>query len=393
MSNEQAAQILDPGEMNFLIVDDVDNMRRSTRAMLKLVHYGKEFYEAANGRDAWKILQDENIRIDFIISDYYMPQMSGTELLNKVRAKRATRDVPFLMVTAEANMDIVAEAAEHEVDAYLTKPFVTATLEHKINELLNRLRNPDSQTQHLSKSRELEEKGDLAGALAAAKQAAEANPQSSRPFREMGRLFAKKGDIVKAQSCFEKAIQRNRLDVTSYHALGQIAFKRQNTDQAISYFARAMEISPRHTDRALQFAKLLLKKNQPQEAEKVLKLVLRHKTNDIDFKEEVAELALRGGFYNLAVKALREVIKADPERSYLNKKIGAALVQVGEYNEGTRLLETAAARTPQDIELLLQLAHAYMEMRLPMRADNWASKVIRIDPKNADAQQILKQTT
>lgn len=393
MSNEKPMDNLDPREMNFLIVDDVDNMRRSTRAMLKLLQYGKKFYEAGNGRDAWKLLQDEDCRIDFIVSDYFMPHMSGTELLNKVRAERATRDIPFLMITAEANMDIVAEAAEHDVDAYLTKPFVTATLEHKINELLNRLRHPDSQTQHLSKSRELEEKGDLAGALAEAKKAAEAGSHSSRPFRELGRLFAKKGDIAKAQSCFEKAIQRNRLDVTSYHALGQIAFKRNNTDKAISYFARAMEISPRHTDRALQFAKLLLKKNQTQEAEKVLKLVLRHKVNDIDFKEQVAEQALAGGLYTLAVKALREVVKADPERSYLNKKIGTALVQVGEYNEGTRLLETAAAKTPQDVELLLELARAYMAMRMPIRADKWAATVIRIDPENAEAREILKETT
>ncbi len=384
-------ETLDPREMNFLIVDDVDNMRRSIRAMLKLIHYGKSFYEAANGRDAWKILLDEESRINFIISDYYMPHLSGTELLNLARSNRKTRDIPFLMITAEANMDIVAEAAEHDVDAYLTKPFVTATLDNKIKELLERLHNPSPLTQHLNRARELEEKGELAGAIAEAKEATSLNAHSSRPFRELGRLFAKKGEIDKAQSCFERAIQRNRLDVYSYHALGQIAFRRNNTEKAIGYFARAMEISPRHSDRALQFAKLLLKKNQTQEAEKVLRLVLRHKVNDIDFKEGVAELALQGGLYSLATKAFREVIKEDPERHHLQKRIGTALVQAGEYGEGTRILETAAARTPQDIDLLLQLSRAYLEMKMPMRADNWAVKVTRIDPKNPEAREIMKK--
>ena len=382
---------LDLKEMNFLIVDDVDNMRRSIRAMLKLLHYGKRFYEAANGRDAWQLLQDDNIEINFIISDYYMPHMSGTELLNLARANRRTRDIPFLMITAEANMDIVAEAAEHDVDAYLTKPFITATLDHKINELLGQIRNPSPLTRHLNQSRELEEAGDLAGAISEAKKAADQSRHSSRPYRELGRLFAKKGDISKARACFERAVQLNRLDVSSYHALGQIAFRQNNSEKAISYFSRAMEISPRHTDRALQFAKLLFKKNQIPEAEKVLKLVLRHKVNDIDFKEEVAEMAFQGGLYSLAIKALREVVKADPNRQYLNKKIGTALVGVGEYSEGTRLLETAAAKTPQDIELLLSLARAYMAMQMPMRADNWAAKVIRIDPQNIEARQIMKQ--
>ena len=384
-------EILDPKEMNFLIVDDVDNMRRSIRAMLKLIHYGKSFYEAANGRDAWKLLQNEENTIHFIISDYYMPHVTGTELLNLVRSTRKTRDIPFLMITAEANMDIVAEAAEHDVDAYLTKPFVTATLDNKIKELLNQIHNPSPLTKHLSKARELEEKGDLVGAIAEAKQAASLNAHSSRPFREMGRLFAKRGEIEKAQACFERAVQRNRLDVSSYHALGQIAFRRNNSEKAIGYFAQAMEISPRHSDRALQFAKLLFKKNQTQEAEKVLRLVLRHKVNDIDFKEEVAELALQGGLYSLATKAFREVIKADPERLHLQKKIGSALIRVGEFGEGTRILETAAVRTPQDIELLLLLANAYLEMKMPMRADNWAVKVIRIDPKHPEAREILKK--
>ena len=383
--------IYDPKKMTFLIVDDVDNMRRSIRAMLKLLNYGKSFHEAANGRDAWKLLQSDNLQVDFIISDYHMPHASGTELLNLLRSNRRTRNIPFLMITAEANMDIVAEAAEHDVDAYLTKPFVTATLEQKINELLERTRNPSPLTRHLSTSRDLEEKGDLAGAITEAKKAASLNAHSSRPFRELGRLFAKKGEIQKAQACFEQAIQRNRLDVTSYHALGQIAFRRNNTEKAIGYFSRAMEISPRHTDRALQFAKLLLKKNQPQEAEKILKLVLKHKTNDIDFKEEVAEIALQAGLANLALKAFREVIKADSQRSYLHKKIGTALINAGEYAEGTRMLETAAEKTPQDIQLMLRLARAYLEMKMPMRADNWASRALRMDPKNHEAQDILKK--
>ncbi|HET98676.1 MAG TPA: tetratricopeptide repeat protein [Desulfurivibrio alkaliphilus] len=383
--------ILNPQEMNFLIVDDVDNMRRSIRAMLKLLNYGKLFYEAANGRDAWDFLQDENITIHFIISDYHMPHTTGTELLNLIRSSRRTRDIPFLMVTAEANMDIVAEAAEHDVDAYLTKPFVTATLDHKIRELLDRIRNPPPITVHLDEARKLEEEGNLTGAIAEAKKAAAANSHSSRPFRELGRLFAKKGDIEKAQACFEQAVQRNRLDVTSYHALGQIAFRRNNTEKAISYFSRAMEISPRHSDRALQFAKLLFKKKRLQEAEKVLKLVLRHKVNDIDFKEEMGEMALQGGLYNLAAKAFREAIKGDPNRQYLNGKLGAALLKAGEQSEGARVLETAAAQSPKDIELLVQLAQAYMEMGMPRRADNVAAKIFSIDPGNLEARNIMKK--
>lgn len=382
-----------PKDMTFLIVDDVDNMRRSIKAMLKLLSYGREYYEATNGRDAWQILQDRNIVIDFVISDYYMPHMSGTELLNLIRANKKTRDIPFLMVTAEANMDIVAEAAEHDVDAYMTKPFVTATLEQKINELLNRLNNPDPVTQHLMKSRELEEHGDLNGAIQAATQATSLNIRSSRPFRELGRLLVKKGDFKKGLLCFEKAVELNRLDVSSYHALGQIYFRLDQVEKAMQYFARAMEISPRHSDRALSFAKLLLKKQRTAEAEKILRMVLKSKASDIDFREDVADVCSQHGLAELAFKTYQEVLKDDPERFYLNKKIGFALVKAGERNEGVKILEKAAEKFPEDIELLLTLARTYFDIKMVMRADNWATRVIRLDQENEEARAILKKCT
>lgn len=380
-----------PKDMTFLIVDDVDNMRRSIRAMLKLINYGTEFYEAANGKDAWKLLGQDDVSIDFIISDYNMPFISGTELLNLVRSKREMREIPFLMITAEANMDVVAEAAEHDVDAYMTKPFVTATLEQKINELLERVRNPDPLTKHLLAARNLEEKGDIDGAIAEAKKASETKNQSSRPFRELGRLFTKKGDLKKAQLCFEKAIELNRLDVTSFHFLGQIFYKQGKIDKAMDNFSKAMAISPRHSDRALNFAKLLMKKNKLQEAEKVIKLVLRNNPDDTDLKEEIADNCSEFGLYEVAIKTYRDVIKADPERFYLNKKIGIAHHHMGDENEAVKVLEKAAQKMGEDIDLLLLLAKIYLDMKLPMRADNWANKIIRIDPNHEEAKEILKK--
>ncbi|HEX9715895.1 MAG TPA: tetratricopeptide repeat protein [Desulfurivibrionaceae bacterium] len=378
-----------PKDMVFLVVDDIDNMRRSIKAMLKLVQFGKEFYEAANGRDAWKLLQDENIAIDFIICDYNMPYMSGTELLGLIRATKKLRDVPFLMVTAEANMDIVAEAAEQDVDAYMTKPFVTATLEQKVMELLGQLNNPSPFNQLLLQARTLDEKGDLDGAIAAATEAAKLNDRSSKPYRELGRLFGKKGDLKKAQLCFEKAVEINRLDVSSYHALGQIYFRQGKMDMALENFNRAMEISPRHADRAMNFAKLLIKKKMMPEAEKVLRLVLKTKSNDIDFKEDIADTCSGCGLGELAVKSYREVLKADPERIYLNKKIGMALYAAGDSNEAVKMLEKAAEKASDDLELFLALGKAYFSMKQLIRADQWVSKVLRLDPGHKEARAIL----
>jgi CheY-like chemotaxis protein len=382
---------LTPENMNFLIIDDMDNMRRSVRAMLKLVKYGKNFYEAPHGKEAWKMLSKKNHGIDFIICDYNMPYMSGTELLHLIRADKLLRDIPFLMITADANKEVVAEAAEHDVDAYLTKPFVTASLENKINELLEKAQNPDIPTQLLRASKAAEEKGDIKAAIHLALEASQANRSLSRPYRELGRLFIKIKNVKQAISQFTQAIELNRLDVTSYHYLGQLYLHQGKLDKAIDFYSKAMDISPRHSDRAFKFADLLIKKNQPQKAEKILRIILKHDPSNQDNLEKIAALAGNIGFPELAIKCYKDILKHAPRRLSIHKLLGLALQQKGQYNQASAYLEKAAGKFTEDVELLVALARSYLEMDMLVRADKYASKALKVDPDNMEAKSILSK--
>ena len=382
---------VDPKQMSFLIVDDMDNMRRSIRAMLKLINFGRHHHEACNGKEAWKFLNTEATVVDFVISDWNMPKTNGTELLNLIRASKKWKDVPFLMITAESNQSIVAEAAENDVDAYLTKPFVTATLELKIKELLNLVVNPSPLTQLLRKAEEYSEKNQLDQAIECVTLAVKGNPRSSKPLRELGRLYLKKGIIDKALLCFQRATEINRLDLPSFQYLGQINLKLGDTEKAVGYFTKAMDLSPRNTDRALKLAALLLGHQKLTEADKILKVILRNNPDDLDLSTEVADMCLEHGLYNLATRAYRAVLAADPGRQLLTKKLGHALQKDGSPKEAIEILEKAATKFPNDIELLLALAQAYLDINMKMRADQWASRVRRLDPKNELAQTIINQ--
>lgn len=382
-----------PEKLNFLIVEDVDSMRRSIRAMLKLINFGREIFEAANGRDAWRLLQNDDVTVDFIISDYNMPHMSGTELLGHLRENSKYRDIPFLMITAEANMDVVAEAAEKDVDAYMTKPFITATLEQKIRELLDRASNPDPLTMHLQKARLLEETNDIDGAIAAALTASRVNSQSSRPHRELGRLYLKKGIIEEARTHFETAIDLNKLDVYSYHGLGQIYFRLGDYEQATSNFMRSMEISPRHASRAFDFARLLVRQKLLPQAEKVLKMVLKYRSTDNEFKHNIADFSLGNGLYSLAFRVYREIRRNDYEDPEFDKKIGLALFGLENDAEAVKYLEKAAAENTMDLDVMLSLAQAYLRMNLKIRADKWATLAIRLDPDSKIARKIRDKCT
>jgi CheY-like chemotaxis protein/Tfp pilus assembly protein PilF len=381
-----------PTQMNFLIVDDMDNMRRSVRAMLKLINYGKSIYESPNGQEAWKFLNSKDEEaIDFIICDQNMPLMKGTELLNTMRKEQKLRDIPFLMITAEANTEVVAEAAEHDVDAYLTKPFVTASLEAKIDELLNNLYNPDKTTLLLREATLVERKGNIPQAMKLIHAAATLKPGLSRPHRELGRLFLKLKKVPEAVREFSIAIDINRLDVTSYHYLGQLYFHQGKIDKAIKAYSYAMDISPRHTDRAFKFVGLLVKKKELKKAEKILKIVLRHNNENIKILEQISTIAARHNFNDLAVRCYKTILKYSPRQLAIHKCLGIQLQKQGKFNEASTYLERAVTKFHQDVELLLSLAQCHLDMGRLIMADKWAAKVTQIEPDNVEARHILNQ--
>lgn len=90
--------------------------------------------EAYDGADALSKLRDNNI--DFIVSDWHMPTLSGLELLDKLRRDPKYHKIPFMMVTAETDRESVKIAVAVGVDQFLIKPFTLATFRNKINQLV-----------------------------------------------------------------------------------------------------------------------------------------------------------------------------------------------------------------------------------------------------------------
>ncbi|MBQ7585415.1 MAG: chemotaxis response regulator CheY [Desulfovibrionaceae bacterium] len=118
--------------MKVLIVDDFSTMRRIVRNILRQLGIAN-VVEADDGTTAWDILNRE--KIDFIVSDWNMPKMPGIDLLRKVRSSEQFADLPFLMVTAEAQQENIIEAVQAKVSNYIVKPFTADTLKQKIDKI------------------------------------------------------------------------------------------------------------------------------------------------------------------------------------------------------------------------------------------------------------------
>ena len=118
--------------MKVLIVDDFATMRRILRNILKQIGF-TNIVDADDGNTALKELQKE--KIDLILCDWNMPEMPGIDLLKTLKADEQLKDIPFVMVTAEAQKDNIIEAVKSGVSSYIVKPFTAETVSEKLNKV------------------------------------------------------------------------------------------------------------------------------------------------------------------------------------------------------------------------------------------------------------------
>ena len=119
-------------KMHVLVVDDFATMRRIITNILKQLGYDT-ILEAEDGAKALQIMETE--KVDFVITDWNMPNMSGLDLLMAIRASEDKKDIPVLMVTAEAMQENIVKAAQAGVNNYIIKPFDAKTMSEKINKI------------------------------------------------------------------------------------------------------------------------------------------------------------------------------------------------------------------------------------------------------------------
>jgi len=121
-------------DTRILIVDDMMTMRKIVRKTLKEIGL-LEVTEAKDGRDAWEKITNAEPGFQLIISDWNMPEVSGLELLRRVRADSTHKSLPFVMLTAESEKDQIMEAINAGVDTYIVKPFNSNTMKDKLQEV------------------------------------------------------------------------------------------------------------------------------------------------------------------------------------------------------------------------------------------------------------------
>lgn len=122
--------MFDP-KTRILVVDDMGTMRKIVSKICRELGF-KDIIEAADGNMAWKALCESNPPVGIVISDWNMPNCSGLDFLKQVRGDKRFSNLPFLLVTAEAEQQQIMQALSSGVSGYVVKPFSAETLKARL---------------------------------------------------------------------------------------------------------------------------------------------------------------------------------------------------------------------------------------------------------------------
>ncbi len=122
--------------LKVLVVDDQLSMRALTRTSLQQMGV-VEIFDAADGEEGFKALLQRPVHL--VISDFNMPKLDGLGFLRAIRSHEPIRGTAFIMLTGRADKELVQRAVQFGVNNYLVKPFATAQLKEKIEEVFGAL--------------------------------------------------------------------------------------------------------------------------------------------------------------------------------------------------------------------------------------------------------------
>lgn len=121
-------------QINVLVVDDEQDVLQTLKSMLDELNFNPLI--AQNGDKAMDIIEKNNI--DVVLSDIYMPETDGFDLLKNVRA--FDKEIVFLMITGKPTIETAVQSIREGAYDYITKPFDMEDLRIKINRCIEKKR-------------------------------------------------------------------------------------------------------------------------------------------------------------------------------------------------------------------------------------------------------------
>ena len=278
--------------MRFLVVDDFSDFRSSVKGMLGQMA-AQHIDIAANGEEALSLCR--KTRYDVILHDYNLGEgKNGQQVLEELHhEKLISPHCIFVMVTAESSQAMVMAALEFEPDAYLTKPFNRASLQQRLDKLVERksllapildaLAREDHRAVVSACDALLQRDPRLAPLCQRYKANALAALQQHEPLEQLlqGILaqrplpwalmkladhLLQRGQLDQAEALYEQGIEQFPMLPAAFDGLARVKLARGETLKAQVFLEQAVKISPNNPQRQAELGRVARSNEDPERA-------------------------------------------------------------------------------------------------------------------------------
>lgn len=302
--------MIDYSNKRFLVVDDFSEFRTAVTGMLRMMAV-RQVDTAPRGEDA--IAMCRNTRYDVILHDYNLGAgKNGQQVLEELHhAKLLSPHCIFVMCTAESSQAMVMSALECEPDAYLTKPFNRASLQQRLDKLVER-------KTALKPILDALEKQDQRAIVSACDQVMQEHkrfaPQCQRyranALKELGR-----------NNELEKMLQElagDRPVPWVIIALGNLWLDQGKLPEALELFQNAISQFPMLPALFDGLAAVYRAMGEPARAQEYIEQGIRISPNSLQRQQTLGKLAKTNGDLDNAVRAYRQAVDLGRNSAFQN---------------------------------------------------------------------------
>jgi len=125
---------------NILVVDDSKIIRSVIAKTLTMAGIPvNELYEAENGKEGLAALEAN--RVDIVLADINMPEMSGIEMVQKMSDNGQLESVPVVIVSTEGSKTRIEELRAKGVSGYIRKPFTPEVVKEVLENIMGKAKD------------------------------------------------------------------------------------------------------------------------------------------------------------------------------------------------------------------------------------------------------------
>ncbi|KAB8031888.1 response regulator [Fluviispira multicolorata] len=309
-----------------VVIDDQLNMRK---AVVRILEKSGSFIieDFPNSREAISWLKIHSA--DIVITDIYMPQGDGFDILSFVRNRTMQNDIPVLFISGEATKEDIVKSVDLGVSDYILKPFESHDLVQKVMSLIEKYKNPPENIKKLRNAEHLYLTEKYQEAKKEFLQLINSGKPSAQALIGMAHIEIKLGNVTSALNYINQGIKINGMYFPAFSTAADLLISLKRKEEAIPYLVQELKINGKQPYRRIILADIYLELNNP-------------------------------GCKDLALGQMKIALHDSPSDEVVLLKFADIMKIMGNFEKSVHYCMKARRQNPTSTKSIMQLANMYI---------------------------------